>query len=554
LSSELPLLRKGAGVPIRDSNISRNSASGDRGITGQSRWRIIADVAVAAVLVVALSIAYVFDRQVSPVVVKPPPAVVPPSDPEPEPEPPPEPPPIELPEEILPPIDPVRRIMVQYSPDTRFGVSTTTGSPDDSRDDNKKLTYSTNGSTNNTRLWVDGATPLFGSSVGRLLRPVSETSNDRTECAWEYNAIHVIQTVEYIAGDNSRRIDSVRVDYQLENAGTMERTVGLRVMLDSFIGENDGVPFIVPGREQIVTTPQSFRGEAVPDFIRALEYPNLVAPGVIADLRLRSEGERPVEVTLTHWPGTGAEWDYNRTAAFGSDTAIGLYYEPKPLPPGRQRLISFIYGLGTITSTQTKNAKLSLTAGGPFRAGGRFWLVALVQYPQPVQQVRLDLPSGLTFDPAHPASKPVPAGTDYTQVSWLVEIAPTTFGPAELKVTLDPGSVEERCRLVIEPRNARLTLVAKEPARSGRPFWVSALVQHAKAGQTVELKLSGGLAFAKGHGSGKPVPQGGSISQINWLIDVPARVSGDVVIAARLKPDGIDESTTVNVQASSLID
>ena len=37
-------------------------------------------------------------------------------------------------------------------------------------------------------------------------------------------------------------MDGVQVTYKLKNTGTTSREVGLRVMIDSLIGGNDGVP------------------------------------------------------------------------------------------------------------------------------------------------------------------------------------------------------------------------------------------------------------------------------------------------------------------------
>ena len=93
--------------------------------------------------------------------------------------------------------------------------------------------------------------------------------------------------------------------------------------------------------------------------------------------------ERPSELVLSHWPGSDAEWDYDRSEPFGHDSAAGIYYAPRPLLPGQTRSVGFSYGLGTISSTATKNSRLSLTAGGPIRAGSSFWLVALVNSPRP---------------------------------------------------------------------------------------------------------------------------------------------------------------------------
>ena len=85
-------------------------------------------------------------------------------------------------------------------------------------------------------------------------------------------------------------------------------------MLDTLIGDNDGVPFIVPGREGIVTSTLEMRGNEVPDFVRSLERPDLSSPGVIVDINLvPAEGEaRPGELVLSHWPGENADWNYDR--------------------------------------------------------------------------------------------------------------------------------------------------------------------------------------------------------------------------------------------------
>ena len=48
-------------------------------------------------------------------------------------------------------IDPTPRVMVERRPDGRFGLVCLTGNPDDPSDDGKRLTYSPDGETNNTR-------------------------------------------------------------------------------------------------------------------------------------------------------------------------------------------------------------------------------------------------------------------------------------------------------------------------------------------------------------------------------------------------------------------
>jgi hypothetical protein len=379
-------------------------------------------------------------------------------------------------------------------------------------------------------------------------------SDGRLVCVWEYRQIRVEQTIDMIAGEVSRRMDTIRVDYKLENTGAESRQVGLRAMLDTYIGANDGVPFIVPGLHGIVQSPKVFSASDVPDFVRALEKPSLTNPGAIVDVGLRpSKTERPSKVVLTHWPGADAQWNYDTQGAFGRDSAVGIYYDPAPLGAGAIRVASFTYGLGTISSTKTQNARLSLTAGGPFHAGEKFWVTALVQNPKGGQRVRVELPDGLTLSKSEESVKSVPAGGDYTQISWLVEIAPTTFGSVDLCAVLEPESVQERQTISVQPRNARLTLTAKGPFQAGRPFWVVAMVQHPKPRQSVQLSLPAGLKLHKGEVASKPVPTGDDFGRVMWAVQIAQGIAGKCDVAATLKPDSVEEHFAVDVEAGNLV-
>ena len=50
--------------------------------------------------------------------------------------------------------------------------------------------------------------------------------------------------------------------------------VGIRVMLDTFIGANDGVPFTIPGKKGFVDTKAEFSQKEIPDYIEVIENPD----------------------------------------------------------------------------------------------------------------------------------------------------------------------------------------------------------------------------------------------------------------------------------------
>jgi hypothetical protein len=515
-------------------------------------WRRVVDVGVGVGLAAVLGLVYALDPRTT---APPPPTITDrPGQGTVEQEPLPPPPP---PAPVARAVDPLPRVALATLPSGRFGVVCLEGNPDDPSDDGKRLTFSPHGATSNTRVMVDGSAPVFGQSPGALVEPMAKRPDGSWVMSWKYRGVVAAQVLRLVAGDVSHRTDTLHVSYTLTNTDDAPRVAGVRVMLDMRIGDNDGVPFIVPGRPGIVTGPLELAGAAVPDFVQSLERSALERPGVIVDIGLvpRDGEERPDELVLSHWPGEDAEWLYGRRAPFEGDTALGLYYTPRPLAPGAARRVGFTYGLGTISSTATKNTRLSLTAGGPIRSGSSFWLVALVNDPKRGQTVRLTLPAGLTVRQPPSLSQPVPVSGGYTQLSWLVAVSPTLFGEVTVEAALEPGVVNERQTLTVRPPDAALTLTPYGPYRAGRSFWVSALVRNARAGQSVALDLPAGLATAEDQARVRPVAPAviaGGYAQVSWLVVADVRATGPHELTVRLRPDGVEARATIDILPTDL--
>jgi len=352
----------------------------------------------------------------------------------------------------------------------RFGLTSITGDPASSQDDGKLLTYSASGGTNYTRVWICGDTPIYGESGvfgigGGRFTEEPHWVDGELRSAWKKGDIEVMQTVSYANGSNTGRVDTARIKYVLTNQGRSAHEVGLRIMLDTLIGDNDGVPFVVPGRTGITDRAIRLRGAAVPDFVQALEFADLVNPGVIVNLTLRgADTTPPDEVVISAWCDENADWDYyaplggdghplDRCGRRGSepDSAIGLYYAPKPLAPGESRAIIAYYGLGGISSTESGNVQLSLTFNRNVQPGDTFWVTALATLPKSGQTLRLELPAGLSLAAGHRAEQALPAGGDYTQVSWQV-VADQPLTGAKIVVRLLPDDVSESQTITVQPR------------------------------------------------------------------------------------------------------
>jgi hypothetical protein len=311
----------------------------------------------------------------------------------------------------------------------------------------KKLTYSKYGITNSTVVRIDHVDIPFGLGVGGRWDPQATVSSNKwggktTKSTWVFpNNVAVTQIVDIVPGEPvelkenkfKRFLDTCVVRYLIENRDNLHRKVGLRVMIDTLIGEdtrNDGVPFTVPGRSGLVDTVDEFQDPPgpMPDFIQVLEKPDLKSPGIVGRLTLKlgESVEWPSRVLLTHWDPEAAtfhRWDVPKVpirAGREPDSAVVLYWNEQVLAPGKKREVGFSYGLGDISSA---TGQLGVSVGGVFRPRGDLTVVALVSNPQPGQTLTLKLPSGFKLVAGEATQKvPAPAaGQQQSPVTWRIQ-------------------------------------------------------------------------------------------------------------------------------------
>jgi hypothetical protein len=334
------------------------------------------------------------------------------------------------------PVDPQPRIKVQFADGLdeaggRLGQTMTFGivTVDLKRPDlSKRLTYDTHGRTNSTVVRIDGKDRVYGAADGKweklvetqgkktpALTSKNKSGGQKVESVWLHDeGVQVTQIVEVVPGkpveiDGKSRhlLETAVVRYRIENMGKKARHVGLRVMVDTMIGDNDGAPFVVPGLPGLVDDLRDFAPPGpVPNFVQVLERPNLKDPGLIALMHFKLGGkvETPTRASLTHWPGTSREWEVPMRP-IGQDSSVVLYWNEKELKPGEKREVGFAYGLGHVT---TKMGRLGLVVEGDFSAGGEIDLIALVSKPAADEKLTVQLPKGFSLVKGSAATQAVP--------------------------------------------------------------------------------------------------------------------------------------------------
>lgn len=371
------------------------------------------------------------------------------------------------------------------NPTMRFGLVMLRERDPKDPNKEKRLTYDKWGRTNNTCLRIDGQELIFGHPVGqppaefteqltKLGKDTSGLVGEGWRTVWRLprEQVQVTQLVEIVAGEQSRLLDTCRVRYLIENQDSKPHTVGIRFLLDTFIGANDGVPFLLPGTPGLCDTMREFATPSeVPDFLQAQENEDLQHPGTVAQVQFRLGGrvEAPARVTLGAWPDgrlkdlgvTGAEaqmtkWQVpvlpiktitERLRVPGKfappDSAVVLYWDEKPLGPGEKREVGFAYGLGSVSANEG-GGRLALTAGGSLVAGREFTLTALVSNPEPGEALTVELPEGFSLVEGEREQKVPPVAADAARrnspVTWKIKAGPR--GEHVLKVRSSKGAAQ----------------------------------------------------------------------------------------------------------------
>jgi hypothetical protein len=370
----------------------------------------------------------------------------------------------------------------------RFGLVMLTDT--DNQGNPKKLTYDLSGRTNNTCLRVDNRDVLFGDArfgqwderAVRRWQDERGTEHEGMRSVWSLArpAVRVTQTVEVVAGEVTqgfkgrlvRYRDTCLVRYRIENADTAEHSIGLRFLLDTYIGGNDGVPFVIPGEAGLCDTQKEFNGpQEVPGYIQAQEFGDLTNPGTVAHIQfqLGSPIEPPGRVTLGAWPdGRLGLWFRDKRAAEGltrwevpvwpiqtiteegqrrgqrlpADSAVTIYWEPRSLKAFECREVGFAYGLGKVSAPKADGSNFLLTGDAGVVEGREFRVQAIVSRPAPDQTLTLTLPAGLELAGGTPAAQRVaPVAADAARQSSTVtwQIRALREGVYRVSVKSDPG-------------------------------------------------------------------------------------------------------------------
>jgi hypothetical protein len=259
-----------------------------------------------------------------------------------------------MPRPVLPAVLSSSSILVNVDDTTgRLFLSTIEGKKDVSGDENSNLLFYDEPPTSYTVIYVNDEVFIFGSAEGTFSElPVSLDAS--IEAVWENDLVRVKQTVALLKREGSGSEEGALITYSVENKSNSNRSIGLRILFDTYLGEKGRYHFQLSDGEKIEFE-KTLKGKSLPARWMSLskKNPPLCLTGIIEGI-----GTTPDKINFANYKTLQQHVEYNwvvpdvkRKRRFDNlpfsknDSAIALYYKPVPVAPGGTRRVRSALGL-----------------------------------------------------------------------------------------------------------------------------------------------------------------------------------------------------------------
>lgn len=393
-------------------------------------------------------------------------------------------------------------IEMVLSDELHFGLKTTGGDPAIPQDDNLPLIYLDTNPPDDpwssySHLLIDNQPVEIGdTSKGVITQAPVAVGPGQLTGAFRSNLGSILTEKTLTIVDTvTGQPDTVEIVYTLTNEDSRNHTVGLRIMLDTLIGTNDGAPVFIPG-QPLSNFEQTYQGPTVPDFWYAFENNSVLNPGLVVQGTLAGfNATRPDRFAVGFWPSVnGGPYNYvtDPTLAYAdptgtfSDSCVLMWFNPRTMVPGESVTYTTYYGLTSPTTCEdvlavNLNAPNQLVTDGCAEWDPNPFSVALgVQNttggPVTGIEAEITLPPGLVLDPAsQQATVPlgnIPGGGSANHV-WTVRADGSATGTLNIQ-TLVTGNAVPDCDLNRDIEVPALPDCTPTPTQTGAPTFTPA--------------------------------------------------------------------------------
>ncbi len=236
----------------------------------------------------------------------------------------------------------------------RLFLSTVDGKDDIEGDENSDLLFYDEPPTSYTVVYVDDEIFVFGSAEGVFsLLPINRNSS--VEAVWENDLVRVHQVVSFAHRKSTGREEGALIQYRIENKSNTRRSIGLRLLFDTYLGEKGQCHFELSDGRQIAFE-TTLENKPIPVSWRSLseKNPTLCLSGIINE----SIVTVPDKINLANYktlhdhpeygwvvPDTKRKRRFANPPFSKNDSAVALYFKPAPVDPVSVRDLSTVLGL-----------------------------------------------------------------------------------------------------------------------------------------------------------------------------------------------------------------
>ncbi|MCI0511928.1 carboxypeptidase regulatory-like domain-containing protein [candidate division KSB1 bacterium] len=243
---------------------------------------------------------------------------------------------------------------------TNFTMGNTKGLPESKEDDNARLISDyPYPHMSYTTIWLDGVIARFGAAEGQR-RKAPQISNDGQAISrsWQWQGIDFTQKVSLVTSDWSptHYRDTAKLEYVIVNQDATQHSIGLRVLLDTMLGDTDGVPISLPD-QPLIFFEREYLANQMPFWWTAINCDTTATGDTVkvyfsAQGTLRDYGAtRPDRFAVVRYGQIDEpkyNWNYQINPQLGitHDSAVALWWNPQILAAGDTLRIVTYYGLG----------------------------------------------------------------------------------------------------------------------------------------------------------------------------------------------------------------
>lgn len=205
------------------------------------------------------------------------------------------------------------------------------------------------------KIWSSYASVKIGESVYKLnQKGVEQVSKTKSEDGKTLKVVHHIpsENVKIIQSITGRLVNNqsqFMVSYVIKNEGQAGRKIGLRLLLDTWGGKTDGIPFVTPGNRKMGKTIHTKEIKFTPAFSSVWETIDAEKDNYVY-LRNVLTGKGlvpPDEIAFAQWARANrTSWDYkvNAQLYITGDSAALLWWQPIEVAAGGSRYVATSFG------------------------------------------------------------------------------------------------------------------------------------------------------------------------------------------------------------------